>query len=220
MFNKVAVKRDELFQKNLDDSYVLNVVVRVEKSSTSDFNQVFQAATNAFVKMFIENENVLPPTWFKGSMKKVVKRARGARWDDVKNLKGACYGEFQGAEVVIFPPVKRENTPEVINKLQMSGLQLNTNSFPLKEGVLNVAPNFSVDMTSGKLLAQMLHGVQVFLHTAEPHVTNQWVNSGYSVNVCSRYDELFDEADSLNVRDWGLTEIPAGTSTVVVVYGS
>lgn len=219
MVEETSGEEYEFFKKGLDNSYVLNIVVRVEKNSALSFNDVTQAATNALVDMFKENHTHIPHDWAHGSMKKVVKRARGLRWDEIMDIRGGCYGKHNNAEVVVFPPVKKERVNALIDKLQVSGLDLETNYRANQSEMLNIAPNCSVDMTSGKLLAQVLHGVQVFMQNPDRNALRSWLRNNTPVNISDEYVNIRGNKKTIKIQDWGLTEIPEGTSTVYVLYG-
>jgi len=157
---------------------------------------------------------------------KVALRARGGQWDAVLREEDFAYaGDLDGAAVLALPPRRRSARSETLTKLQAMASELE----PLPEvdeipaagdGELLYVVNPSVEMSSGKTMAQVAHAAT---GAAAGGNVEAWVEHGCPARVIRpKTKALFDTACASErliskVEDAGLTEVPPGTITVLAL---
>jgi len=157
---------------------------------------------------------------------KVALRARGGQWDAVLREEDFAYaGDLDGAAVLALPPRRRSARSETLTKLQAMASELE----PLPEvdeipaagdGELLYVVNPSVEMSSGKTMAQVAHAATGAAATGR---VEAWVADGCPAKaVRPKTKALFDTACKserliAKVEDAGLTEVPPGTITVLAL---
>jgi peptidyl-tRNA hydrolase len=169
--------------------------------------------------------------WFAGSYRKVVLRAKDAEW-------GILMREFYGsngndAPVAALPPRYKSRCEKFLTKLQVYSAkpgdlpQTLVDPPDLSARTMVVAINPSLDMSVGKAMAQVAHGV-IMSATADrlgaddiwKERVYSWWNDGSCVHVVHPTPEgwarLFGLDHGVVVTDAGLTEIPGGSQTVFV----
>jgi peptidyl-tRNA hydrolase len=152
---------------------------------------------------------------------KVVLRARGGQWDDVLAEPHAIAGDPAGEAVVALPPRRRSERGPLLERMQAMTSHLEpppTGADPAP-GVVTYLINPSVEMSSGKTLAQIAHGAVM---AAEAGTLEEWVAAGCPGRVLMPSEAQFQarcrSADlAARVEDGGLTEVPPGTVTVLVL---
>jgi len=158
---------------------------------------------------------------------KVALRARGGQWDAVLREEDFAYaGDLAGASVLALPPRRRSARSETLTKLQAMASELE----PLPEveelpesksdGGLVFVVNPSVEMSSGKTMAQVAHAATGAAATGR---VEAWVERGCPATVVRpKTRALFEQACKSErliskVEDAGLTEVPPGTITVLAL---
>lgn len=203
-----------------DDPYAMFFIVQENKNPdivAPSEQDVLQAAMNAMVRLF-ESENPDVQTslkaWMDGRIRKIVKRAKNTAWDRTGNT-GFPYqeGTHRTAKVRVFLPIPVSQQPAELRKLQVTGLQVDSIAdMPEPEtDYLKVYVNKNLAMSTGKLIAQVGHAVQLFLMGSDSEKTQQWLASERKVFV-EKIDNIPTDADAF-VHDAGFTEVPAGSLT-------
>ena len=175
-------------------------------------------------------------SWCSSRIRKVVKRANGTKWE--KLVKEAMTPEgteedealspMHGAvlvsdvmpsfaSVLVFAPMRSSAQPKSLRRLQVSGLVLDQTAWqvPPTGPVLRVVLDESVDMTSGKAIAQAGHSVQIAFRCLDDASYARWADAGFHTNF-SHGDvtgmSMAREPD-VTVTDAGFTEVRPGTRT-------
>jgi peptidyl-tRNA hydrolase len=155
---------------------------------------------------------------------KVCLRARNAaQWAQVLELPHALAGDADAAAVAALPPMRRSTRPPLLDRLQAMSTELEppprTADAADDERVTYVL-NPAAAMSSGKTVAQVAHAAA---GAADTGSVEAWVAAGCPGRVVAPAEQaVFDAVarrDDLAARvvDAGLTEVPAGTVTVVAL---
>jgi peptidyl-tRNA hydrolase len=158
---------------------------------------------------------------------KVTLRARGGQWPEVlATERHAIAGDPDGASVVALPPRRRSERSELLTKLQAMSSDLlpapMTPEAPAPDpsGRITYVLNPSLEMSSGKTMAQIAHAATM---SAATGTLEGWVDAGCPGRVIvPERQQTFDELSaspglSAKVEDAGLTEVPPGTITVLAI---
>jgi len=210
-----------------DDPYAMIFVVNDTKNELGELpaeRDVLQASSLALTKILLDEDELIRvavATWMSGRIRKIVKRARNSAWDKTGNTAVPFVeAEYNGSKVRVFAPVRLSEQPTELKKLQVTGLQSEdlTERTELPDAYLAVSVPESLNMSTGKLVAQVGHAVQLFFMYANDAKVQAWVESGLAVTVkkVSKMPQE-EEADAV-VHDAGFTEVPAGSLTATAVF--
>jgi peptidyl-tRNA hydrolase len=153
---------------------------------------------------------------------KVCLRARTAgQWEQVLAEPHALAGEVEGEAVIALPPRRRSQRGPLLERLQAmsSALEPPPAQAPDDGAALTYALNPAAVMSSGKTVAQVAHAAVM---AADTGTLEGWVAAGCPARVIAPGAALFAAlaargACVARVVDAGLTEVPAGTVTVVAL---
>lgn len=245
-FRDMFLTSGDWFRGRDDDPYVTFVVVRDKNPSgwpegRPGENDAFEAMSVALVTMLAqcsEDGHVANRVrqWCSSRIRKVVKRASGAKWDRLVSeamtplddegaeathpFHGAILVSDVGptaASAIVFVPMRASSQPKSLRRLQVSGLELDRTVWkvPPKGPVLRVVIDENVEMTSGKALAQAGHAVQLAFRYLGDDAYCRWADAGFHVDVSYGDVEGMSMAmtPDVIVTDAGFTEVRAGTRT-------
>lgn len=158
---------------------------------------------------------------------KVTLRARGGQWDTVLRAEDFAYaGDLDGASVLALPPRRRSARSETLMKLQAMASELepieevDQTPPPSDDGQLTYVVNPSIEMSTGKTMAQVAHAATGAAATGQ---VEAWVAAGCPARVvvpktAQEFERLcHGERMVARVEDAGLTEVPPGTITVLAI---
>lgn len=158
--------------------------------------------------------------WTGGHIRKLVRRADGKRWSDVQELDGITIEQpgpqgFGAAQVRAFVPSPEEPQPKSLGKLQIAGT-----NFP-NEGVSSATDALAivevtplVDMSSGKMAAQVAHAAQRLYESSAESRRAPWRADGFRVQVIfPTPDEWAGAVRPISIVDAGFTELDGPTET-------
>lgn len=200
------------------EEYVLPVVLRLEKDSLLTHEEALEHMGKAMLGFLLSTEaseggawNTQIQAWVQGRFRKVVRRARGVKWDKVVPL-GFLYSNAS-VEILIVPPVPIGQEPKEVKQLQVTGLDLlrsgNFVSSTDSDSMLVIGLNETIlpIMSTGKAMAQVGHAVQLAVLNETSEIDEETLVA-FAVNP---------EVELLKwtgvVRDAGFTEIPPNTVT-------
>lgn len=153
-----------------------------------------------------------------GRIRKLVRRADGKRWSDVQELPGVTVSSDTGRTAVrAFVPAPARPLPKALDKLQVGGT-----SFPRRTGPgpapadarVRIEASPHIEMTSGKLAAQVAHAAQLAYDAMDAATREAWREDGFRV-LLERPDAASWDASPRPVRvvDAGFTELDGPTET-------
>jgi peptidyl-tRNA hydrolase len=211
-----------------DDPFAVIYVVndsRDDEGNIAAEKDILQASSDALHRLLNDtNEEVTKrlSEWTSGRIRKIVKRARGAAWNKLIPLDVPHFhAESNGAEVLVFAPMRISEQPKEIKRLQVTGLNSNdysSNEFSTEQGYLLVAVNDSLNMSTGKVVAQVGHAVQLFLMYGNEVEIENWADNGWPLKVVRAENLSEDTATGIVVHDAGFTEVPSGSLTATANY--
>jgi len=213
--------------KDEEDPYALIFVINDTKDDAgniADEADILQASTLALVDLLLsDSAQVGVQAWLEGRIRKITKRARGAAWDKASDVE-VFYTEktFGRATVRAYTPLRLSEQPQALKKLQVSGLQ-SENISPKTddaENYLHVYVDEKLDMSTGKLVAQVGHAVQLFLMYGDETKVLEWISSNQMNIVVEKVKSFPEDEPDVTVHDAGLTEVAAGSLTCVAYYNS
>lgn len=249
-FRDMFMTSGDWFKGTDDDPYVTFVVVRDRNPSECPEgrpgeNDVFEALSVALVTMLSQcsdDEHVMRRVrqWCSSRIRKVVKRASGAKWNrllqealtPIRPEEGAeateALSPFHGAvlvsdagptsaSVLVLAPMRTSAQPKSLRRLQVSGLNLDRAVWkePPRGPVLRVVIDEGVEMTSGKAIAQAGHAIQLAFRHLDDEAYGKWAAAGFHVDVS--YGDVagmsMARKPDVLVTDAGFTEVRAGTRT-------
>jgi peptidyl-tRNA hydrolase len=213
--------------EDAEDPYAVIFVVedtRTETNMLFSEEDILQASTHALTALLLDSRVEVTEAltaWMDGRIRKIVKRAKNSAWVKTQHTKlpyrEASYGT---ATVRVFAPIPLSTQPSALKKLQVSGLQADTGETNANEGKpsLHIFVDETLDMSTGKLVAQVGHAVQLFLMYAYEAKVFSWLETGQLIRV-TRTPVMPNENEvDVFVRDAGFTEVPAGSITAAAIY--
>lgn len=198
--------------------HAMQIVVRVEKTGPPSHLVVCESAAMAVVALLADPRTApggewhdAVAAWESRRIRKVVRRARGGRWEALGGLPGVLI-DHDGAPARAFVPGPVTEVPPEIARLQVGGTDLAREEEPKpapEPPYALVALNPGVPMTTGKAAAQSGHAAHLLLRAAGP-----WPDLRVRVVEPPDWARAVAEADAV-VRDGGFTEVAPGTMTAV-----
>lgn len=217
------------------DPWALSLVLRVERPRSGGAHggppahtDALAAGVRAVVALLTDPRATDPggelhdavERWQAGRIRKIARRARGARWDRTAVLPHA-EASAGTATVRAFAPHPRDAAPPLLRDLQVGGLELDDPEGwappPVPAPALTVRLAPGVAMSTGKALAQVGHAGQLALEQLDAGTVRAWLAAGTGVRVVTGAPVL-PRAARVDVRDGGFTEVPPGTVTVTAGF--
>ena len=157
--------------------------------------------------------------WDGGPIRKVVRRARGARWEATSGLPHVEV-PHRGAVVRALVPAPLDHVPDLVARLQVAGTDLPDLGTPAPRlaGGVAVAVTPAYPLTTGKAAAQCAHAAHLTWRSLPADLLGRWRATGVAVRVLPLDADEWARAvraAPIQVRDAGYTEVPAGTVTAV-----
>ncbi|MBC6460239.1 hypothetical protein HKK72_20440 [Actinomadura sp. HBU206391] len=202
----------------------MQLAVHAEKAAPPAHSTVCATAAMAVVRLLTDpratgGEWREPVSrWESGRIRKVARRARGARWQAVQELPGVTV-DHAGAQARAFLPGPVTEVPPELAKLQVAGLDLADDEEPKPppgRPYAAIALNPHVAMSTGKAAAQSGHAAHLLLRRSAAATRAAWLDAGLTVHLLRDvpWEECVERA-TVAVRDAGFTEVPPGTMTAV-----
>lgn len=210
----------------------MQMVLHIPKTDQPDRIDLLNAAASAVALLCLDERSggdgpwAAPmDAWCDARIRKIARRARGAHWEAAQDVPGvtASCGAAQARAIV---PGPVGETDKRIGRLQIGGTEV---SGGVADGAAPGGPtlwvNPGLEMTVGKLAAQVGHGSMLAVGLVDRDQAAQWVSVGCPVQVRipaeSEWPRLLaaDVAGTaVAVRDAGFTEIAPGSVTVIAEW--
>jgi peptidyl-tRNA hydrolase len=212
------------------EEYVLTLVLQVEKAERPAQTDALETGARAVLAILADERSAgdgesagewadAMRGWQDARIRKVVRRARGAEWRRAAALPGITV-TGAAAVVRVFPPVLLDEVPKDLAKLQVTGTDLeDPEELPaLEPGVPVLWVNPGLEMSTGKTMAQVGHGVHLAWFELSDADRAAWQEDGFPLAVrtasAARWKELMASGLPV-VQDAGFTEIDPGSYTVI-----
>jgi peptidyl-tRNA hydrolase len=230
MILDLIASRNYATKNDLGESEVraMPMVLRIERVDPPSRTALLESAAASAVAVCLDPRadvggewHEAVRAWVAGRIRKVSRRARGVQWDAVQDLPGVTI-TVDGASVRSLLPVLVSETPRDVAKLQISGSDLPVDSpGPVPEGARLLYVNPRVEMSAGKLAAQVGHASMLLAPRLSVDELKAWAALDYRCAVrtpsVAEWDALIHRGDVVAVRDAGFTEVEPGTTTVLAV---
>lgn len=199
---------------------------------TADFNeQELAEALSIAVLNFLDAAKENPEwsaavsRWKQGRIRKILRRARNARWTKLEDEAGLTT-VTNGISVRVFVPSAMDSIPANIKKCQVSGLNVNPKIHMANpdEACLTISINSALDMSAAKAAVACAHVAQLMSEQMSDSAYLGWKKSGFSVAIeyldVTYFNEFqspvdIDEVADVVIHDGGLTEVEPGSITAV-----
>ncbi|MBW3085391.1 hypothetical protein KEM60_01591 [Austwickia sp. TVS 96-490-7B] len=218
---------------NTPGPWAMQLAVRYDKQALPCQVAVCEAAAQAVVTLLADarsrQDGAWAPAvrrWRDGRIRKLVRRARGQRWDRVQEVPGVTV-EHRGASVRACVPMPARPLPPLLDALQVSGTSFpattDTDSIAHRDhspAVVVIALTPLAELTTGKAAAQCGHAAQL--------VWEHLVRAGASATLRAWHDDQWrvEVRDDLTATQWrdlatapiqvvdaGYTEVDGPTET-------
>lgn len=195
-----------------------------EEGNIAAERDILQASTNALVQLLTSDNDIVKEAveaWFAGRIRKIVKRASGAAWRKADALDLPHFvQEHNGARVMVFLPILIADQPKALKSLQVTGLNsadADPQTFE-NAAYLEVIVNDTLEMSTGKVVAQVGHAVQLFLTYGNDMEVQDWIANDTLIQVVRSKNMDESAVTGIVVRDAGFTEVPSGSLTAYANY--
>lgn len=209
-----------------DVPWAMQIALRVEKSDPPSDIDACEAAARACVGLIVEaerravaplaesDEAVVDTSWLEAvdawrgiAIRKIVRRARGKRWDDAQTVPGFTCTQGR-AEARAFVPAPVKPLPPELAKMQVEGTALPKGESTTENAMVTVRISPLVEMTSGKTAAQCAHAAQRAWEAMTPDERSRWANDGHRVQVVRDTEAAWaTDAGRVSIIDAGFTEL-------------
>lgn len=166
-------------------------------------------------------------SWLAGPFTKSVRRAKPTQVEALAALPGALVVRSpEGAGTAVgFPPVRYDELPREISRLQVSGTDLPREEHGDEHDLVHderspLTLAVRDDLTTGKAAAQAAHALFAWALTADADVLAAWEEAPLvPVRLVqpALLERLAVSAGAVPIRDSGLTEVEPDTLTAVAV---
>ncbi|SOD71461.1 hypothetical protein SAMN05892883_0980 [Jatrophihabitans sp. GAS493] len=215
--------------------WAMQLVVRIEKADPPSRTAALEAAALATVMLLTDDraqaDGVWEPAihrWLDGHIRKHVRRARGAQWEQSQQLPGVTV-THRGAEARAFVPMSTAGLPPELRKLQLSGTELedpdrvddHSAAEPQPDGALVIAITPLPPLPLGKAAAAAGHAAQLAAMSMPEERFQLWAGAGFPLLVThpTPADWLkFSSQAPVTVVDAGFTVVEPNTMTAAATW--
>lgn len=200
-----------------DIPWAMQLAIRYIKTDPAGHIETCEAAARAVVKLLSNPEPEWVDAinrWRDGRIRKLVRRARGIRWDEVQHLPGTTVEQGRAA-VRAFVPAPIRPLPPELAKLQVSGTELPSTEQSTSTDVhVLIGINPYIEMSTGKAAAQCGHAAQLAAEAMTLEEFDRWAADDFRVRVGVVEPVLWArDRGRVHVVDAGFTELDGPTET-------
>jgi peptidyl-tRNA hydrolase len=208
--------------------WAMQLLLRDERTGRATHLAACEAAAMAAVRLLADPRSAPGGAWHErvarwdaGPVRKVVRRARGARFAATGAL-GGVEVLHRGAQVRAFVPAPVDQVPAELARLQVGGTELPGPGEPAAPvpGGLGIVLTPLVRLTTGKAAAQCGHAAHLAWRMLGDDALERWRSTGFAVRVVLADAAGWREAARrapIRVADGGFTEVAPGTVTALAL---
>ena len=161
--------------------------------------------------------------WMQGRIRKVLRRAKNARWEALEEVDGLTT-TTGNTTVRVFTPCAMTEIPKILSRCQVSGLKVAeetqakwTDEAEGHDAPLTIFQNRSLGMSPAKAAVAAAHVAHLTSDRMDDEIYEQWRSKGYPLAVSTLGEISPAVADSATVKihDAGLTEVIPGSVTAI-----
>ncbi|MFW0791971.1 peptidyl-tRNA hydrolase [Gordonia sp. CPCC 205333] len=212
------------------------MVLRIEKTDPPGRAELLIAAARAVVLLCLDERSggdgpwaAELDAWCAARIRKIARRARTSHWQAAQQVWGitASHGTAQARA---FVPGRVGDVDPRIKRLQIGGTEVDGELPSTPDGSVGTLVlwiNPALEMTVGKLAAQVGHGAMLGVKLMSLEQARAWHQGGCPIEVCAPEQAIWArllDAESrgtmVAVRDAGFTEIAPGSVTVIAQWPS
>lgn len=159
-------------------------------------------------------------TWKEGRIRKIIRRAKNARWDKVQDEEGLTT-THNGITIRVFVPCAMDEIPANIKKCQVSGIKTDKpreyRTIPETGSYLMIFLNESLNMTAGKSAVAAAHVAHLMAEKLTEEDYAVWSNNGFplAVSTLTSVGDWLEDYAAVTIHDGGLTEVEPGSITAI-----
>ncbi|WP_376767217.1 peptidyl-tRNA hydrolase [Gordonia asplenii] len=218
------------------DVLAMQVALRIEKADPPDRTDLLIAAARAVALLCLDDRAgadgpwAAPmDAWCDARIRKIARRARGAHWQAAQEVWGvtASHGDAQARA---FVPGRVGGVDARVRRLQIGGTDVDGELPSAPSGAVGTLVlwiNPTLEMTVGKVAAQVGHGSMLGVALMSRDEARAWFDAGCPIDVCAadedRWAALLEgdrRGSAIAVRDAGFTEIAPGSVTVIAQWAA
>lgn len=160
--------------------------------------------------------------WKQGRIRKILRRARNAKWEKLANEEGITT-IHNGIEIRVFVPSAMDAIPAAIKKCQVSGITVKENEYLDTEDFfssLAIFSNRSLDMSPGKAAVACAHVAHLMSEQLLPEDYDKWKSRGFPLftSTLGEVGEWLENFADVVIHDGGLTEVEPGSITAIGIW--
>lgn len=212
-----------------DDPWAMYLVVRYQHPFL--IQDLLAAGAEATIRCYDEwadtdSHREAFAAWRERSFRKIALRADEKQWSRLLEEFDCTLGCVDGEPVVAcLPPLRKSERPQLLKRLQAYSPEAKSVlANKVEAPFIELLINGSVEMSAGKMLAQVAHGALMCVWSQlrdQPALESAWAAWAKGGQRCqvrrlSGYEWRLrvERGDCVVVRDGGLTEVAAGSQTV------
>ncbi|MGB3302554.1 peptidyl-tRNA hydrolase [Gordonia sp. (in: high G+C Gram-positive bacteria)] len=211
----------------------MQMALHIEKSTPPDRHQLLVAAARAVAQLCLDPRVAAEgewagamDAWTDARIRKIARRARGAQWVAAQDVPGVT-AENGGAAARAYVPSRIGDVDKRVSKLQIGGTDVEgelpgDDASPGPTGGLILWVNPYLDMTVGKLAAQVGHASMLGVRLMTEQEADDWYTAGCPLDVAlpskdrwATLSKAADRGEAIAVHDAGFTEIAPGSISVI-----
>lgn len=222
-----------------DEPWALYLVTRVERDALPSAGDALIAAGAAVATLLADDRCAVGGEWHgavarwrAGRIRKIVRRARGAAWHRGEAVAGITVS-VGTAHVRALVPMAVGEMPADIAKMQVGGLDLvganeraSADATDLPDAAaavpfVHVAINPALEVSTGKLMAQVGHATNLALWTMTAIEREHWAGRGFMIGLLHPTAQQWGRGlrtAPVVVSDGGFTEVEPGTKTTLAFW--
>lgn len=162
--------------------------------------------------------------WKQGRIRKILRRARNAKWDKLSNEEGVTT-IHNGIEIRVFVPSAMDSIPAAIKKCQVSGITATENEYLSSTNelpALAIFSNRSLSMSPGKAAVACAHVAQLMSEQLLPEDYAEWKSLGFPLwtSTLGQTNPWIEQFADVVIHDGGLTEVEPGSITAIGIWNT
>jgi len=211
---------------NETDPQIVTYVFEETSAANNEWHDLFSGAAAAAslgaqwtMKHVLSNHvSSSVEEWVNAGYRKHARRAKTKDFEKVLTVIPGELLETPFGRVYATVPLRQSVLPAELKRLQMSNFKVNSRNLKGYSAPVTVTLNEDLHMSFGKSVVAAAHAAQLLISNVlafrNDSALDLWENDGFPVSVIrGRVASPDENANAVLVKDYGLTEVPAGSFT-------